>query len=842
MKIALSGNWQLRNTKKQSYITATVPGDVFLAYLEAHLIPDPFSGTNEKDAFKLAKDDFEYIKRFNVTADFLQGDEVCLVAEQIDTLAHIFINDSLVAQVSNAHCTHRVDIKQYLIEGENIIKIVLFSPLNYIVKRNAEDAMPLRLGQVQGVAHIRKPQCHFGWDWGPFLPIMGITRDIYLESHSKARISNINVEQVHSKVDNKTLVELNIDVDIVKFTGESELTTEVAIKEPSGKVLKLKDKGTLFNFIITEPQLWWTKELSGSHSQPLYEIQAQVFYKGKVCDSATKRIGLRTIELLKEKDKFGSNFQFILNGVPLFIKGADYIPADAMITRAADKYAYYIDAMLAANMNMVRIWGGGYYELDAFYDYCDEKGLLVWQDFPFACMPYPFYNKAFLINVIREVQSNVARLKHHASLALWCGNNEIELMTPTWIHRQKLIKWTKKFFYDILPNEIRRQDNATPYAPGSPTSFEFLKKVNSEHYGCKHIWSVWHGLKPVSYYKKLYPRFTTEFGLQSMPSLDMISTFAKKEDFSLSSPVMETHQKCLDGNDKMLFYLANQFALPNDFKDLPYLTGLTQSLAICEAVEHMRRHKGRCNGALYWQLNDCWGVSSWSSIDYLGKYKPLQYRIKDAFAPLSVSLEIHKNQVDLYLINDLAEEQNVAIEYGIMDFYGNDLLKSNLPSIDVDFLSIHKINSINTEFLSRQQKRSCVFYARLYQDSKLIMQKTATFVKDKKLSLPAQDIGYTVKRESDMVWLDIQAKHFARQVEVGGLSVPLSDNYFDLLPEERKIISFRLDKDTPLKDIRINCVNNITNTQSNLANLVLRARVRTKPFNLLSSLLYTIKK
>jgi len=844
MKLALSGTWQLRNTKKQSYISAAIPGDVFLAHLQHRIIPDPFLGTNEKDAYKLAENNFEFIKRFDVTAELLQKDEVCLVAEQIDTLAHIFINDCLVAKVDNAHCIHRIDVKQYLAEGENIIKIIIFSPLKYIQERNTYDTMPLRLGQVNGVAHIRKPQCHFGWDWGPVLPIMGITRDIYLEGHNSARISNIHIEQLHKKVDNKPLVELSIDVDIVKLINDNDFSTEVCIKQPNGKELKLKDKGTLFNFTITEPQLWWTKELSGSCSQPLYEVQAQVYHKGVLCDTSTKRIGLRTIELLKENDKFGSNFQFVLNGVPLFIKGANYIPPDAMITRAKDKYAYYIDAMLAANMNMVRIWGGGYYESDDFYNYCDEKGLLVWQDFAFACMPYPFYDNAFLTSTLKEVSSNVGRLKHHACLALWCGNNEIELMTVSWMHRHKLVKWTKAFFYDILPNEIKRLDNATPYVPSSPTSFQFLKKVNSEDYGSKHIWSVWHGLKPISYYRKMFPRFAAEFGLQSMPSLDMIDTFAKAGEQSLSSPVMKSHQKCADGNDKMLFYLASQFDLPNNFGDLPYLTGLTQALAICEAIEHMRRHKGRCNGALYWQLNDCWGVSSWSSIDYQGKYKPLQYRVKDTLAPLSISIGVRKNRADLYLISDLTQEQNVAIEYGIMDFYGNNLAKANLPSIDIDVLSIHKINSVNTSFLDRKQKRNCVFYARLYQDSQLIMQKTATFVKDKQLSLPIPDISYSLKRKGEIVELEIQADSFARLVEIDieGCSTPLTDNYFDLLPMEKKIISFVYDTALPLNNIKIKCVNNITDTQSRLANLALRARVRAKPINLLSSLLYLIKK
>ncbi|MGI6213622.1 MAG: beta-mannosidase [Christensenellales bacterium] len=841
MQIQLNGTWQLRNTKKQSCIPAEVPGDIFLAHLQNRLIPDPYYGTNEKKAYKLAENDFEYFRKFTVSKEFLKNDTITLVAEQIDTIAQVYINNVLVAEPVNAHTLHRIEVKKYLKEGENSIKIVLFSPIKYIEQCNSLDRMPPRFGQTEGVAHIRKPQCHFGWDWGINLPIMGITRDIYLEAHSKARIANINTRQIHHKRENgNTAVELKIDAEVIKLVKSEDFSVEIKVIQPDGKILKSSGADTLCDFLIESPELWWTRELSGKDSQPLYEIQASVYCKGELCDTMSKKIGLRTIELLHEADKYGTNFQFVLNGVPLFIKGANFIPPDAMITRGQDKLAFYIDSMLNANMNMVRIWGGGYYQTDAFYDYCDRKGLLVWQDFCFACMPYPFYNQAFLNNVLEEVASNVARLKHHASLAVWCGNNEIEQVTPAWRYRLKLVEWTKKFFYNILPAEIGKSDKATPYIPGSPTSFEFMKNVSNENYGSKHIWSVWHGLKPISHYRNLYPRFAPEFGMQSLPSMDMIQSFARKEDYSLSSEVMKSHQKCIDGNDRMLYYLAGEYRLPNSFEHLPYLTGLTQACAIKQATEHMRINRGRCNGTIYWQLNDCWGVSSWASIDYSGKYKPLQYRAKKIFAPLTVCLYKNKDKVDIYLINDLTTEQNVRIEYGIKDFSANDILKTQTSELCAGILSVSKINSVDTAFLSREQKRACVFYARLYGGEQLIAEKTLCLVKDKRLALKEQNIAYNVAQSEDNVYVTVKANGFLRQVgvDIPGQYSPFDDNYFDLLPGESKTIRAKMDKGCDLSRIKILCLNNIMDTKSLTAGFLLAARVRLKPVNLLNSMLY----
>lgn len=845
MKINLNGKWQLRNTKKQSFILADVPGDIFLAHLENRLIPDPFYGKNEKDAYKLAEHDYEYIKKFNVTQGFLQRDSITLVAEQIDTVAQIFINDTLVKEVENAHILHRIEVKKHLVEGENTLKIIFYSPLKYIQKHNADDSMPLTIGQEAGVAHIRKPQCHFGWDWGINLPIMGITRDIYLESHNKGRISGINISQLHTRQNDKPKVELDIDVDVAILDGVQDFTVEVKVISPDGNIIEVKkSKQTEFKFEILQPELWWTRELNGKDSQPLYKVQAAIYHNGDLCDKMSKRIGLRTIELVTDKDKYGSNFQFVLNGVPLFIKGVNFIPPDAMITRAEDKLEYYIDSMLEANMNMVRIWGGGYYLSDTFYDYCDTKGLLVWQDFAFACAPYPFYKQSFLDNVLAEVASNVGRLKHHACLAAWCGNNEIELMTIGWLHRIKLVSWTKKFFYDILPTNLRKLDKTTPYMPSSPTSFEFLSKVNSEDYGSKHIWSVWHGLRPIQHYRKLYPRFAAEFGMQSMPSLDMIADFAEKKDYSLDSEVMKSHQKCLDGNDKMLFYMAGELPISNKFEDLPYLTQLSQASAISHAVEHMRINRGRCNGSIYWQLNDCWGVSSWASIDYMGKYKALQYAAAKFYAPVTIALEKHKKHVNIYVINDLPNEQNIKVEYGIMDFSGKHIIKEYTPNTAINILSVNKVCRIDTSFLDNRTKRSYVLYAKLYVDSELVVQKTLCFAKDKHLGLSDADVSYTINQEVDGISIELKSSCFARQVavDISGVSNPFSDNYFDLLPNESKKIYIKTAQDIDKDKLEIKCVNNIKDIKPLYAGLLLRAKVRLKPINLASAFFYLFNK
>lgn len=842
MKINLNGKWLARNTKKQSFFNADVPGDIFLASLTTRQIKDPFWGTNEKKAYELAENDFEYQRKFWLNEDIFDSDEILLCLDQIDTIADVFINDYLVCKLSNAHISYKIDIKSSIKKGENSIKILIYSPLKYVREKNEEYKMPSNMFMgINGIQHIRKPQCHFGWDWGLKLPLMGITRDIYLESKECAKIIGTNIEQVH-KHDN---VKLLIDVDVVRLKANVDCNVEVIITKPDGKIIKEKSKDTHFVIEIKDPELWWTKDLSEKEEQPLYIVDIKLYDNEKLLDTESKKIGLRTITLDKSEDSFGRNFRFLLNGVPIFAKGANLIPTDAMITRSQNqKFDYLVDCALKANMNMLRVWGGGYYESDYLYDLCDKYGLLVWQDFCFACLPFPFDDKEFLINVLQEVKSNVNRLKHRASLALWCGNNEIETLSSAWFNRINLKKWTEKFFYDILPKELEKYDKITPYIPGSPTSYEFLKDVNGENHGDTHMWDVWHGLKPLTFYRKKHTRFCSEFGLQSLPSMDTIKSFAEETDFNLKSEVMQSHQKCIGGNGLMLYYLASRFNIPKSFDDLVYFTSLIQAECVVDATEHFRRNKGRCNGALYWQLNDCWGVSSWASIDYMGKCKALQYKIKDANSTLSISIEDTKERIKVFLINDYTNNQNVRLDYKIIDFKGNIIDKGSSQDYNIDALTIKEIYNVSIENLDDNQRKNSVFVADLYKDDKRILQKTICFMPEKSLNLFPEKISYQLRQDNENLYIDIKASNYIRNVavDIEGVYKPFTDNYFDILPKDVRTISIPLKDAGDLSNInsrlKIKCTNNIVCNKSKLSNLLVRAKIRLKPVNILKTIFY----
>ena len=640
-----------------------------------------------------------------------------------------------------------------------------------------------------GIVHIRKPQCHFGWDWGPVLPPSGIADDIYIEYVDAVRITELNLRQVHDG----GRVKLYARAETEEY-GDTQIDYEYTLICPDGRTVTKSGKEA--EFLIEGPEIWQTYELSGKKEQPLYAVTLTAKLENETTAQVTKKVGLRTIELNREKDEFGQNFQFRLNGVPLFIKGANYIPPDSFMTRF-DKAQLdrLLDAVQFSNMNMLRIWGGGYYESDEFYEECDRRGILIWQDFCFACQAYPFFKPDFLENVKREVEYNVKRLAHHPSLAVWCGNNEIEDMSIAWIYMRKYIKWTDKFFYRILEPEIRKYDLVTPYTPGSPCGISHGKGVSSDNAGDTHLWGVWHGLQPMNYYRKRMTRFCSEFGFESLPDIKTVRRFATKKDYSLYSPVFKAHQKCSSGNDKMVYYIATRFNIPKKFEDYIYLSQITQQECIADATEHWRRNKGRCNGSMYWQFNDCWPVCSWSSYDYYGNYKALQYTARHVNAPLSVSIADSTDRIDIYAINDYNRPVEIEAEYIVFDFE-NGNIKSEKKSFALGTLENRKIFGFTTaELLGSCDPTRTGLCVRLYANGETLMQKTHLFKKEKQLKLPKPNIAKSVNVDGEKITVSLKSEKYARlvKVESGISSLPLNDNYFDLLPGEEKAVTMPLD-------------------------------------------------
>lgn len=633
----LGGAWRMREADSETWHSAHVPGSVYADLMADGTMPDPFWRENELDAFERMKKDYVYQRTFTVTEAQLAHAHVELVCEGLDTLAHVSLNGREIAFTDNMHITWVWDVKEQLHAGENTLEIRFDSPILYCAKKAEEAPGWESSDATPGFRHLRKAHCMFGWDWGPRLPDAGIWRPIFLRTWDAARLENALMLQTH----HDGVVDVTIRPEI---TGESAWSAEITA--PDGEVIIIPETTAAEQVIaIQNPQLWWP---NGLGKQPLYRVTVRL----ATGDTRVWRIGLRTMTVSREKDEWGEEFCHVVNGMKVFAMGADYIPEDNILARVTpERTRRLLEDCKAANFNAIRVWGGGYYPDDAFYDICDKLGLMVWQDLMYACAFYdltPDFERSIRV----ETHQNVARLRHHASLALICGNNEMEMFmagansalinhrtwefVPTYPHH--ITDYVKMFEY-ILPAIVKEAAPQTYWWPASPSSGGNFDAPNDENRGDNHYWDVWHGEKPFTEYRKFFFRYASEFGFQSFPCLKSVKQFTLPDDRNIFSRVMERHQRNQAANGKILSYLSQTFRYPNSFDDLLYASQLMQAEAIRYGVEHWRRNRGRCMGAIIWQLNDIWPVASWASIDYYGRWKALHYAAKRFFAPVMISAE-----------------------------------------------------------------------------------------------------------------------------------------------------------------------------------------------------------
>ncbi|AFC29526.1 glycoside hydrolase family 2 sugar binding protein [Paenibacillus mucilaginosus 3016] len=812
--MTLSG-WEFKACKDEHWLPAAVPGCVHTDLLRNGKIEDPFYGTNEKRLQWIDKEDWEYRTSFAASPEQLSRANVELVFDGLDTYADVTLNGQPILSADNMFRSWRADVKE-LLQEENTLRVRFRSPiqedlpklraLGYALPAANDQSEAGGLGDEKVSVFARKAPYHYGWDWGPRFVTSGIWKDVRLESWSGIRIRDFHIrqDQVTAEAARLTaLVEVETDE---AWSGELRVSAEgrqwsrdVRLEAGSHTVQLAAE--------LESPRLWWSRGLG---AQELTDFRAELVSGGDVHAQETVTTGLRSAKLVRQKDAHGTSFYIELNGVPVFCKGANHIPNDSFVTEVTyERYRHEVASAAEANMNMLRVWGGGIYEHDDFYRLCDEYGILVWQDFMFACSMYPG-DEAFLASVRSEAEENVKRLRRHPSVVLWCGNNE---MDTAWSHydenagwgwkkkyspelREKIWRDYEAIFHEILPETIRALSPETDYWPSSPmrevTGDANQHATSSSPDGDIHYWGVWHNVEPFSNYKVHIGRFMSEYGFQSFPEEKTVETYAAEEDMALVSEVMLSHQKNGRGNMLIKEYMDQYLSEPKDFRSFLYMSQVLQGEAMKTAIEAHRRRMGFTMGSLYWQMNDCWPVASWAGMDYLGRWKALQYYAKRSFRDVMLSLDENDGKVEIHGVSDLQVPLTGTLELRLLDFQGN-VLRQWPASVTLAANAAGHLKSLaREEVLEGADPASVVLTARFEGSEGTTDLKEHYFLPVKDLRLEEPGVRITRRTEGEQVLFTLEADRLAKQVWLSSEAEGhFTDNFFDLLPGSPVTVAFR---------------------------------------------------
>lgn len=782
---SLTGAWSFRKLDTQEWLPARVPGGVHTDLLALGQIPDPFVADNEKKVQWVAETDWEYRYTFTASPETLQEARQFLVCDGLDTLAEVSLNGKLLGKADNMYRQWQWDVSGALKKGENELSILFRGPSTYVAAKQKEKPL-VAVSDIPGGPHLRKAPCQWGWDWGPKLPPIGIWKDIRLEGYSAARLDDVHLRQAHEN--GKVTVSAAV---VVEQWQAADLKVAMKISAPDGKSQTIEaalGAGTMTDLHsqIEKPQLWWP---NGYGAQPIYQVQVTLTDGASILDARSYQLGLRTLELRREPDEWGESFTFVVNGVPIFAKGADWIPADSFPTRiSAEQLEYLLKSAADVHMNMLRVWGGGFYEEDRFYDLCDRYGILIWQDFMFACAIYP-NDDEFAANVRVEAVENVRRLRHRASLALWCGNNEMEQGWSDWGWNkpadpvnQRLKIGYDRLFHHLLPDVVAAEDPDHVYWPSSASSGIPFAQPNGDQRGDMHYWEVWHGRKPFTAYRNQFPRFMSEFGFQALPTYKTVQTYAAPEDQNMTSYIMEHHQRSGSGNGLMIAQMTDTFRMPNSFESLVYLSMILQAEGIRYGVEHWRRNMKRVSGTLIWQLNDCWPVASWSSLDYFGRWKALHYAAKRFYAPVLLSVEDDATRMRVHVTSDLTLPWSGQVRWRLETVAGQ-VLASDEVAVSAAPLADKPVTELDfAERVNDDNKRSVVLVCELWQGKGRVARSVSAFAPIKHLALSDPGLKVDVSLADGLLAFDVSAASLARfvELELEGVDAVFSDNYFDL--------------------------------------------------------------
>lgn len=795
--ISLCGEWTFCQCGGGETLPAKVPGSVCADLLANGRMEDPFYRDNEAAALEVLHRDFTYKRSFCVDEKELACQRAELVFYGLDTIAEVSLNGRQILFADDMHRTWRVDVKDTLRAGENRLEIHFISPAAWAEKQHAEHPVYQTRDTINGFEQVRKAHCMYGWDWGPQLPDMGIFRPVELHVWDEARIRDCYVRQNHEN--GRVRLRLEVELETVL---PAQRTLRACLTAPDGKTWSAQaqlggEKGML-ELEVCEPQLWWP---NGYGSQPLYTLEVELWGRQARLDGWKRRIGLRTLTMNTQPDQWGQKFEVEVNGVSIFAMGANYIPQDNLLSRVTEKTTRrLLTQCVKANYNMIRVWGGGYFQNDEFYDLCDEMGLLVWQDLLFACAVYRLTDR-FVENIVAETRDNIRRLRHHACIALWCGNNELEWGWSGWdmgfgndpYDRANYIKQ----FEWILPQTARECDPDRFYWLASPSSGGSFDDPNDQNRGDVHYWDVWHRLKPFIEYRKYYFRFCSEFGFQSFPSMKTIESFTLPEDRNIFSDVMECHQKNGSANGLILRYMSDTFLYPSRLDTLVYGSQVLQAEAIKYGVEHWRANRGRCMGALYWQVNDCWPVASWSSIDYYGRWKPLHYYAKKFYGPILCSAIEEGDQVSLVVCSEKMQPQPCWVDWQLRTADGQ-LLAQDKAELQAPALGAAEAARVDcAPWLADKARRQSVYLAyQVYIEGRMVYDSTLLFAKPKHFRFEKPSIRIAAEEKADRFTVTLTSDKYAKYVWMDSpeFDFVAQDNCVDLLPgQPRSIDIFKED-------------------------------------------------
>jgi beta-mannosidase len=827
-------NWEFRQAAKGNWLPATVPGTVHTDLLANMIIEDPYYRLNEKKLQWIDKVDWEYRTVFVADEEVLRRDRIELIFEGLDTYAKIYLNGALLQETNNMFRTWNINITKEVRKGENKLSVLLESPtrrgleelkaFGFQLPADNDQSETGEMGQDRVSPYVRKAPYHFGWDWGPRLVTSGIWRPVILRAWDEARLGDVSTL---TKSLSPEKAELIVKVEILA-TGNHD-------KALSFFVDNVKTQTGIWNLesginsievpiTIDTAELW---QPNGFGNQKLYTFRVELVDKEQIIDVKEIKTGLRTVKLVQQPDPDGKgrSFYFEVNGSPVFARGANYIPNDIFLNRVSpEKYEFIVKSAAEANMNMLRVWGGGIYENDLFYDLCDQYGIMVWQDFMFACAMYPG-NDAFLENVRLETVDNVRRLRNHPSIVLWCGNNEIETAWGEyeenrgwgWKQRynpeQRQVIWKAydTLFHHILPGVIEKEDPGRPYWHSSPSAGMGQLASYETTSGDMHYWGVWHGLHPFSDFRKYKARFMSEYGFQSFPEFNSVKKYTLPEDCDIESEVMMSHQRSGIGNLRIRQYMEEDYKIPGDFEQFIYVGQLLQAEAIELAIESHRSDMPYCMGSLYWQINDCWPVASWSGIDYYGRWKALHYFAREAFKPTVLVFDESDGFLNGKVVSDNHTGQKMQVVMKLLSFTGkvewqaiqevemtsrsNPLNRKvenqELQENEMTSQTTHFLNKPLTEILGKVDPSTVVLVSELKQGDKLLDTNLHYFVKPKNLDLKDPNIKSKIHEKGDLIEITLTAASLAKNVYLygDGITGRFSDNYFDILPGREVLVT-----------------------------------------------------